>query len=543
MSLRVPLAVRLRTSIKDIHITDELTDLSFGAAIPGGYTDCTLNLHRPLGFQPREIVQFGRVYVYDARSGETVWEGRLQDPGRSGGDQGEVYSLVAVGGSAHLQDTKSPVVYVESGFDDFYRANVVTPGGTNATGEDPSGNEDAMTLQFPTGIAVSAGSLVAMRYAYIAVNGQKIARVDYDWDAGVTASTYRAQAVLSTGGGASDTPNDQALSTSGSIGASTVVGDFTFGRNTLDLRLYHTGTIVTIPGDQWWLAYRNLFVQSTRFDLNGNEISSAGEYGFRTVLGHQIVKDVLGRFMTDVFDTGNATVATTTFEIERMVYNDGVTAAGVLEDLMKFDDYYYAVWESNPDNDKFRFEWLATPTAVTLEADVSDGFEAPTSGNTVFNRAWVRYTGARSLTKNVLRTSAAPELEAAGFDRTEYIDLGKELGTLANAQQVGDQFLADHRYPTNAGRLILRGPIVDFLTGRMLMPWQVRPGRLIRVRGVEPYPDALNNAGRDGTSVFRIVSTRFSADDMSATLELDSYAPSAARTLARLQRISATRRR
>lgn len=544
MSLTVPLSVRIRTSQQDRHITDELSDLSFGATVPGGYTDCQMSLHRPITFTPGEIEHFGRVYVYDAETANTVWEGELQDPGRTVADEGETYQLTAVGGSSHLQDINAPVAYVVNDFADFYRAANNAPGGTNTVGEDPSGNDNALVLQFPGGQSISNTSRVSMRYAYMQVNGQDIGRVDYDWDGGVDASTYHVQAVLSTGGGASDIPNDQSLTAAGFTGASTVVGDFTFGRDTLDLRFEHvSGGIVTIPDDVHWVSFFNVFMQSIRFGLDGNAITTASEYVFRRVRGYQIVKDVLGRWMTGVYDTTNAVIATTNFEIDKMAYNDGTTPAGILEDLMQFDPYYYAVWGSNPDNNKFTFEWTLYPTTVTLEADVMDGFDSPSSGNTIYDQVWVRWVDSLNRTRNTFRTAVAPDLVAAGFHRTFYLDQGSEVGSADNAVQAGDQFLADHLSATNAGRLVVRKSILDTQTGLMVAPWAIRPGRLIRVKGVQAYPDALNNTGRDSVTVFRVVSTRFDAGAGAATLELDSYTTSVSKQLAKLTQVQTTAHR
>jgi hypothetical protein len=115
----VPLSVRLSVQGRDIHVTDDLADLTFGSTSPGGYDTCTVQLHRSLTFQPAEVNQFARLYVYDGRSAETVWEGRLQDPGRGVSDAGEVYQLVAVGGNAHLSDRTLPYIIIDRLLDKF----------------------------------------------------------------------------------------------------------------------------------------------------------------------------------------------------------------------------------------------------------------------------------------------------------------------------------------------------------------------------------------------------------------------------------------
>jgi hypothetical protein len=52
------------------------------------------------------------------------------------------------------------------------------------------------------------------------------------------------------------------------------------------------------------------------------------------------------------------------------------------------------------------------------------------------------------------------------------------------------------------------------------MPWEIRPGNLIRVRGVLPNADSLNASTRDGVAVFRIAATEYRQSENAATLEL-----------------------
>jgi len=84
---------------------------------------------------------------------------------------------------------------------------------------------------------------------------------------------------------------------------------------------------------------------------------------------------------------------------------------------------------------------------------------------------------------------------------------------------------------------------VDLFTGRPAMPWEILPGNLIRVRGIQPQLNALNPSTRDGVTVFRIVSNEYRASAAAAELELDSFAPSTARALADLQLRPEFRRR
>jgi hypothetical protein len=80
-------------------------------------------------------------------------------------------------------------------------------------------------------------------------------------------------------------------------------------------------------------------------------------------------------------------------------------------------------------------------------------------------------------------------------------------------------------------------------TGRQVAPWEIRPGRLIRLRGVMPHTDSLNATARNGITVFRVKSVEFNAADYTAHLELDAFAPSIVRALAVLKKNHPTQQR
>ena len=111
MTLPIPLSVRLSTARADRHIERDLRSLSFRETA-NGYASAQFALDRLLASSPDEIAYYADVDIYDARNGNYVWCGRLEDPGRGVGSDGQVWELAAVGPSAHLRDSTLPLVYV-----------------------------------------------------------------------------------------------------------------------------------------------------------------------------------------------------------------------------------------------------------------------------------------------------------------------------------------------------------------------------------------------------------------------------------------------
>lgn len=541
MSLPIPLTIRFRTARADRHVTADARDLVMRWTDPGGFASITVPLDRPLTLQPDEIAYYGQVIVYDARDGSTVSEGRMEDPGRSARD-GEVWELTAMGGQAHTRDRTVPLIYVDQTLTDMTRALTNAPGATNSTGEDPgSSGKDSVILQFPEGQSVSNGSRVNVRYSALARSSQKLGRVDYAFDGGIADVNYAVMAIASTDGGASDIARSQPLSTGGGGSSPTVVGtNWANGRNTLDLRLQRTaGGAVKVADDLHWVSFMDLVVQAMRYNANGSEKTTG--YTSNTILATDVVADLLGRLLTD-YDGASATIADTTHPIDQLAYPDGTTAAQVLDDLLKLEPgFTWRVWERTASG-RFRFEWVPLPSAVRYEADAVDGYDSQGSADGLYNMVTVRWRDSAGRSRFTFRSSVVPDLVAAGYNRQASIDLGSEVGSTAAAARAGDAFLAEHQYAPNGGRLRIARPILDLQTGRMVMPWEIKPG-LIRVRGILPRVDALNASARDGVTVFRIVGGEFRASDGAATLDLDSYANTTPRLLSTLMRRMATLRR
>ena len=536
MSIPIPLSVKLATARGERDVTREVRDLSIRWTDPGGFQSAQISLDRPLTLQPDEIAYYGALTVHDARNGMVVWDGRLEDPGRSAGGQGQVWDLAAVGGQAHTRDRTVSLIYVDQPLSGLDRVDNFTPGATDSVSNDPgdaTGITQALVMQFPQGLSVPNLARVVMRYYALMRSGQKLARIDYTWDAGRTDATFLVEAIARTNGALSggDAARSQTWSTSGGGSSPRVIStDWTTARNTIEWRAIYTGSGGTASNDQHWASVADLVVLGTRYNAAGSELLAAASYPANYVLASDVVSDLLGRLLPQ-FDGAGATIATTSHQIDKLAYPDGTDAAGVLADLLTLEaGYTWRAWERNAAG-KYRFEWTAMPTTVRYEADVTDGYDSQGSADGLYDSVTVRWRNSKGTPQLTVRTTSVPLLTAAGLSRQGSIDLGSEVGSLAAAQRAGDQWLADRKYPQNGGRLRVARPILDLQTGRMVMPWEIRPG-LIRVRGVLPRPDALNATSRDGVTIFRIVGSEFRASDGAATLELDSYAPSTARLLA-----------
>jgi hypothetical protein len=537
MSLTVPLSLRLSTDKADLHVTRQLHDLTFRSIVPGGFASAQFSLSRPINLQPNEIAEFGKVFVYDRRNGNTVWEGRLEDSGRAAGDNGEIWSLTAVGPSVYATDRTTSLVYVDQQLDGW------------RIGKDsiPSVNVDitetGIEMSVGNGVTHNSGFAGLAVYHPIAYTEQKLARVEVAYETGFTSINNEVWLSTSLGTGGSVHQDVQAiLSSSGTLecsrGGSPAI---TSGHDTVRLRFVRVnGVNLTPSDDNIWVQFSPK-VRGLLKWVDGNDITSG--YTSNDVLAVEIVWDLLGRLL-DRYDGEAAYIdQTASYAIDQLSYPDGANAARVLDDLMLLEPaYYWAAWQTLDSGQHF-FEWRPWPTEVRYEASTVDGFDAPAQTGEMFNRVSVRYRDPNGASKIVKATQVIPAMDNEGIVREAFIDMSDEVGSAANAAHVANLFLGNHAVPMSTGTLTVSRPVIDLWTGSYVMPWEILPGNLIRVRNVLPRIDALNATDRDGVSVFKISSMEYNANQASATLELDSYTQTVARAVANLSKNQITRKR
>lgn len=527
-SMPLPLAVRLTTSRADVLLVEEVQDLSWRSVVPGGFASATVTLSRPLDEIAPEIATYGRMYVYDTRDGSTVWEGRVEDKGKSAGDQGNPWQVTAVGPSASAKDESFSYLPIDSSVTSFERFGGSLTSATVGASNDASGN-DGLRVAFAGGVLVPQFAYVSGRSLRIQNAGLQLASVAATATGGGTGQWTSNLYVY--GPGSPDLVDSVALTTTPTAMRGVVGSDFASGQYSVHLRMDRTGAAATPADDNANTMWTDVVMRTTLVDEEGNPVSSyANDY----VLASEIVQDLIGSHLPMV-DGLDAFIEDTTLQITQLAY-DSTTVADILGDLMALEGaFYWASWETIPRSGKWRFEWRAWPTTVKYEAGVEDGWESPGSAADLYNEVRVSWKDSVGRTRSTLVTATVDALDAVGLTRSAEIDLGQEVGTAASAASAGQAFLDEHNLPSQGGRLTIARPILNYDTGTLDDPWKIRPGGTIRLRGIDAQPNALNPGGRDGSTVFRIMAVSFRASDGTAELELDSDALSTSKAIALLK--------
>lgn len=558
--LNTPLMVRLLSRTGSLNLTGQLLDeVQYGNATPGGYTTAQCKLSRPLDRAALDLAPYTGFEIVDTASGQQLWFGRLEDPGRTSREQ--VWDLNATGWSAHAQDRTQAVSYQDSRMSQFvpFQPQLKSGGDVQVGASDSTleYTEPAMTFAWPKGVQIAAGRALQMQMQTLVPSGQHCAYVRVVHSEGMAGAGLFVLELVGRGGLDVDLVLATATPTTGVVTTAVEIGNQYVTLHTIfELRLRWTGGTGTLNNDTTFSVVTETMVQATRMDRWGDELMGASDYDGSGVPAHAIIEDLLGRFLPAYDRNGSDVDTSITGRVTQLAYEDGTTAQQVLEDLMTlYPTHYWAVWGGDPvaqyglpgyiSTKGARFEWQPWPTAVSLDGLNTnlDDFADSGSSAELYNEVTVRWKDAVGRSFATLRTGSSPALTAAGLKRRAFIDLGSQMGNKAQAASIGDAFLLAHAYPSNGGTIKVRRPLRDMASGRLLRPRELRAGVLCRVANLSPQPDELNAAVTDGSTVFRVAAVNYSAKNDEATLTLDSYGRSVARQLAGLQRtVKRTRR-
>ena len=544
----VPLAVRLKTFRADRRVATRSQGISgLRKVAPGGFASCSITLEKPLRITPDEVGAFGKLYIYDRRNAQTVWEGRVEDLGKNADENGQIWELSAVGPSAHAQDKMQALFYIDTRLDAIKRGAGSYKATDIALDETPDG-DPGIKQQFGRGIGVTTANEKAISY-YDEIRGAglKLAVIRFQIYAGLTNSTsWRGRGWVSPTPGTYTMVYDTGL-TAGAMGAGNrfVGTDWSSGEDQVTFEFqWIAGTNGTIGNDSSWIMWHDLAIQQVRKNASGTDLLTAASYtGGQYIYADVAISDLLGR-MLPLYDGANASIDTSSvYTIEQLAYPDGTTADQVLSDIMAMiGTHLWEALESNPATGKYKFNWRPWPTVVRYDATLADGYQSPISAGDLYNECLVRWKDNRGRIRTTKVTQTVQILTDAGLTRTGFVDISDTTGTINNATQAGTSFLGSHATISNIGTLSIQRPILDRLYGRYVQPWEIMPGYLVRVRGVQPEIDFLNQA-LNGTTVCRIVSTEYNDNNNTATLELDEYSVDVQRQITSLQKSIANRRR
>src|SRR5690606_30674212 len=180
----------LSTPDRWLGIDYEPGSLQFSQDDRGGYAEGSLRLRAPINSADPILSPMTRLTITDSRTGNVVWEGYLDIPGKERGESGDVWDIGAIGPKARLLDRQLPYIVIDQQFDAWefrFASNGNMTAGPSAHPDDES--VDCLLLNWPQGIAIGNNSRVAMVYRRIANAGQLVGGISVTHDDGSNDAT------------------------------------------------------------------------------------------------------------------------------------------------------------------------------------------------------------------------------------------------------------------------------------------------------------------------------------------------------------------
>ena len=474
------------------HVTASVRGLRFTRAASGGFTFASMRLRLPRGAF-RNLGPADRIIISDARTGRTVWEGFAENPGVIDGPGGQEYDLSAIGTTILAGDSSQALVYVDRDLAPWqeFKSTQSAYSASAQTSDDPTAAEDAadtpgLLCQMNPGQPVGSFKVAVVRYAALETAGMEVGGIAGTVVSGKTDAGYVPDLVSRIGSTASVAElhsGTRQISTTPypfSVRAGTT--ELPAGRKRLELRLKRIGGATNVADDDTWSFFRNVQVFAQLLDRYGIARHMLDPMSGGLLRAFDVVDDLIGRVMRFV-DAPASTVAFTPARIDQLAYPDGATAQQVLDDLSLWESGH--LWEIlEHTGNGYRFNYRPWPTAPRYEISAAlDGFDAPGGDVDLCNRIAVYWTDHRGRRRSRIVTASVPALDAAGRTRdAEPIELEDGRGSAANAQRIGEQTLAAKNTPPKAGTATVSRWILDRDTGRMVAPWEIETGYMVRVR-------------------------------------------------------------
>lgn len=520
--------VNAMDGLTDRVVTQYVRGLRFRKTAPGGFASasCTIVLPRS------ELANLGpsdRFYVYDARTGRTVWDGYTENPGTSDGPEGQSFDLSAMGGTVLASDRTEKAVYADTDHDQW----LLQLSASSATVQtDDSGD---LACAFNSGAAIGTGSQAEAIYKGLTGSSQFVGSYSYTWTAGKTDANYKVEdgtgqmdrAGVGTGGFAVEA--SATFVTTGGTVAKTPA-DFGDSQNYVIVRAVRTGGATNVADELTWVRFHNLTVNARMLTATGALASAT-----QPLTASAIAADIVGRLLSSV-DPVRVSIDATTEVIDQLAYRDGANAGEIFDDLALHEpDYYWGIGASNAAG-LHEFWFRAWPTEVRYEISVRDGYNAPGGDTDLCNRIAVFWTDAKGQDRVTLvgqyvqeignrapvDGSGVPDPAFVGrIKDSDPVTLPEGRGSAANAQRVGAAILATKASASKAATAVVARPITDLFTGLEVMPWEINPG----------YPTRVRETG----DVLRLTEVEYIDDDCAATLTLGTPTLTSDQILARVK--------
>jgi hypothetical protein len=281
------------------------------------------------------------------------------------------------------------------------------------------------------------------------------------------------------------------------------------------------------------LQYSNLRLIGRYTDTFGLNFDDTGATTFGCY-GGNLLRFILGLvpdLVPGTIDIGSD------FIIQAITASDTRATLDVISEIVSYYAREWGVWEDK------RFDWktvnLDEPQWILDIQDLSS-LELDTTTDTIAKTSYVLYTDAASGLsgqQSAVSSDQRNPFVKSGTTKDEMVQAGFPM-TSNTAAQLAARLIADHSgFPTATGRLSLPvTAMVDWANGQKRPAAAIRGGDNVLLPGLpksEPFTQ-----GRDGQTLFHVVSTSADMETGQITLEVEGYTRTSDVLLARLAAVT-----
>src|SRR5690606_5398779 len=216
------------------------------------------------------------------------------------------------------------------------------------------------------------------------------------------------------------------------------LGAIPAGADKIALSIRRVGPATNILDDSSWSFFDSIAMSGRRQDRTGTVVAPGAIASLDHVLAHEIAEDVLGRLLRNFVDVNTAIIEPTTRQINQLTYQDGATAADILNDLALWEpDMMWQIGAQLP-NGRHSFADRAGRCQSRCELGRRDAATARGGEIDLRSRIVVYWDDQKGNRQSHVVTAVIPELGSRIKDAPA-ITLPDGKGSLWNAAQIGAQ--------------------------------------------------------------------------------------------------------
>lgn len=520
------------------------TDMRFITTTPGGYDTWSATLTWPDPATPPTdvITESAIVHVTDRRNGETVWYGYLDDPGQVDLVGATAFRATATGPRIILERQVRAYATRDQELSNWTwerswaqsQPSMGDGEGFVAHGADfptdaPSGH---IEMTQPDNSTLKTNAVQRMRYRPIGACADKAAatmkavKVFLSWKASAGSTVNQFEVIVrNLDGTTSQTPYSANWATSqADVAVQEGVVPWTVAAKQVVIGWAYTGAGATRSVDTW-VRVANVAVIMQLLDEFGAALSvSESESGASSPRG--IMRDMVGRFLNGKVEPGGFTSSSVN-QIEHAAWWGGVSAREVADFVQAANpEAWWAVWEPGDSGlPLFEYQpWTAGQGTYRYQVGPQHGTVTLDGGvGELANLALVIYDRSDGVPASLVMTTVVDELDELGVTRSTVLDLsGRGPLSAGSATAIAGQELAKVNADRASGQVVVRAPVLDQWEGRVVQPWELRPGCVVKTQAPRSQPLVpVNYYTANGAGQWRATSVTFDVQSNSATVSLD----------------------